>query len=46
MAVAWRGALYFQTTAERLAQLNGIAVVFEFESDESGKTAGKNWEWK
>jgi hypothetical protein len=46
MATAFRGATYFQTTSNRLARLNGIAVVFEYESDESGKTADKSYEWK
>ena len=45
-AVSWRGAVYFQTAAERLARLNGTAVVFEYEIDESGKTAAKTYEWK
>jgi hypothetical protein len=45
-AVAYRGAIYFQTTSERLSRLNGIAVVFEYETDESGKTAAKSYEWK
>ena len=38
-ASSWRGAIYFQTASEKLEQLNGIAVVFELEIDESGKTA-------
>jgi hypothetical protein len=46
MAVSWRGAIYYQTTSERLARLNGIAAVFEYEADESGKTADKTYEWK
>jgi hypothetical protein len=45
-AVAYRGAIYFQTSSQRLARLNGIAVVFEYESDESGKTTDKTYEWK
>jgi hypothetical protein len=45
-AVSYRGAVYFQTTSERLAQLNSMAVVFEYESDESGKTTAKDYEWK
>jgi len=45
-AVAWRGAIYFETTSKKLAKLNGVAVVYEFESDEGGKTESKNWEWK
>ena len=45
MASSWRGAIYFQTTSEKLAQLNGIAVVFELEIGEDGKTASKFYEW-
>ena len=45
-AVSYRGAIYFQTASERLSRLNGIAVVFEYETDESGKTAAKSYEWK
>ena len=44
-ASSWRGAIYFQTASAKLAQLNGIAVVFELEIDESGKTASKFYEW-
>jgi hypothetical protein len=46
MAVSFRGAIYFQTASERLARLNGMAVVFEYEADESGKVADKTYEWK
>ena len=46
MAAVWRGAIFFQTASERLARLNGIAVVFEFETDENGKIANKLFEWK
>ena len=45
-AVSYRGAVYFQTTSERLAPLNSIAVVFEYETDEDGKTTNKTYEWK
>jgi hypothetical protein len=45
MAVSWRGATYFQTTSERLARLNGIAGVYETETDESGKMETKIYEW-
>lgn len=44
--VRWRGALYMQTTSERFARLNRVPVVFEYESDETGKTESKSWEWK
>ncbi len=46
MAVSWRGALYYQTTSERLARLNSIAGVYEFEVDQNGKTTDKIYEWK
>lgn len=45
-AVAWRGAVYYETTSKKLAPLNGVALVYEFESDEGGKTELKAWEWK
>jgi hypothetical protein len=45
-AINWRGALFYQTTSPRLAQLNGTAVVFEFDVDENGKTEARIWEWK
>jgi hypothetical protein len=45
-AVSYRGAIYYETTSERLARLNGIAVVFEYETDESGKIVAKAYEWK
>jgi hypothetical protein len=45
-ATSWRGAIYYQTTSERLARLNGVAVVFEYDVDETGKTEAKLWEWK
>jgi hypothetical protein len=46
MATAFRGAIYFQTASDRLARLNGMAVVFEYEADESGKCSSKSYEWK
>lgn len=46
MATAFRGAIYYQTTSKRLARLNGTAVVFEYQADESGKTEDKSYEWK
>jgi hypothetical protein len=46
MGTTFRGAIYFQTASSRLARLNGTAMVFEYESDESGKTEDKTYEWK
>jgi hypothetical protein len=43
---SFRGAVYYQTTAERFAPLNGVAIVYEHESDRDGGVATKYWEWK
>jgi hypothetical protein len=45
-AVSWRGGIYYETTSKKLARLNGIAAVFEYDTDENGKTAAKLFEWK
>ena len=45
-AVAWRGAVYYQTDAPELARLNGIAVIYQFQADEAGKTQATYFEWK
>jgi hypothetical protein len=46
MAAAFRGTIYFQTNSKKLARLNGTAVAFEYEADESGKTEDKSYELK
>ncbi len=46
MAASWRGCIYYQTASQKLARLNGIAAVFEYEVDENGNTQGSGWEWK
>jgi len=45
-AVSYRGVLSYSTTSTKLARLNGIAGVFEFEVDANGNTSSKIWEWK
>ena len=41
------GSLFFSTaSAGKLAFLNNLVGVFEYESDESGNTSSKVWEWK
>lgn len=45
-AVSYRGAIYYFTTAPKLARLNSVAAVFEFEVDSAGNTHSKTWEWK
>jgi hypothetical protein len=45
--ISFRGALFHQTASEKLARLNDIAVVFEYEVAADGETAtGTFWEWK
>lgn len=46
LAASWRGILYYQTSSQRLAGLNKIPTVFEYEVDENGNTSDKLWEWK
>ena len=45
-AVSWRGAVYDQSSSERLRRLNGVAGIFEHETDENGNTIGRTYEWK
>ncbi|MBI4906784.1 MAG: hypothetical protein HY820_24355 [Acidobacteria bacterium] len=45
-AVSYRGALYYSTTSAKLASLNTVACVFEFDVDADGNTHSKMWEWK
>ncbi len=44
--VSWRGSIYYETTSQKLARLNGMAAIFEYEVDENGNTNAKIWEWK
>jgi len=45
-AVSYRGSVVYSTLSAKLAKLNGVAGVFEFESDAAGNTHSKSWEWK
>ncbi|MEW5959525.1 MAG: hypothetical protein AB1801_17510 [Chloroflexota bacterium] len=46
-AVSWRGAIYYQTASQKLARLNSVAAIFEYEVAEDGKTVQSAlWEWK
>jgi hypothetical protein len=46
-AASWRGALYFFSASPKFAQLNSIAVLFEFEIDETARGMEiKYYEWK
>ncbi|MEU6232514.1 hypothetical protein [Kitasatospora sp. NPDC047058] len=43
---SFRGSLFFSTTAPQLERLNGVAGLFEFDTDAEGKSTGKLYEWK
>ena len=45
-AVSFRGALYYQGASGKLARLNGVAVVYEWEVDENRDCQFGLWEWK
>jgi len=44
--IDYRGAIYYQSQTPGLARLNGIAALFEYTVDASGKTESKLTEWK
>jgi hypothetical protein len=46
-AVQWRGSIYYRTSSQKLAKLNGACFVYEFDVDESGANhVGRIYEWK
>lgn len=45
-AVSYRGILYYRTASQKLARLNTVAGVFEYEVAPDGSTKAKVWEWK
>ena len=45
-AVSYRGILYYRTASQKLARLNTVTGVFEYEVDAKGETLAKVWEWK
>ena len=45
-AVSYRGAVYYSTASPKLARLNTVAAIFEFDVDADGNTHSKLWEWK
>lgn len=46
MGARWRGAIYYQTTCSKLARLNGMCCLFEYDVDEVGNAKGGIYEWK
>ena len=45
-SISYRGTLFYRTPSQRLARLNNICAVFEYEIDPAGNTTSKVWEWK
>jgi hypothetical protein len=45
-AISYRGIIYYRMTSEKLARLNAVAGIFEYEVDPQGNTHSKVWEWK
>jgi len=47
MGVHWRGSLTYRTESQKLARVNGMCFVFEYDLDEDGNTSkGRIFEWK
>ena len=45
-SVHYTGSIYFHTTSEKYASLNGKTGVHEYDVDAEGNTVLKVWEWK
>lgn len=45
-SVSYRGMLFFQTKAQKLAKVNNACGAFEYDVAADGSTVAKMWEWK
>ena len=45
-STSYKGSISYKTLSSKLARLNGLAGVFEFDADASGNTHSKIWEMK
>ena len=45
-SVHYRGAIYFQTTSQKLSKLNGCTGIHEYDVDAEGNTVARIWEWR
>jgi hypothetical protein len=45
-SISYRGMLHYRTTSQKLARLNNMCGVFEYDIDPAGNTTAKFWEWK
>ena len=46
MGVTYRGAVYYDTSSPKFAQLNSLCAVFDYDVDENGNTSAILSEWK
>jgi hypothetical protein len=47
MAVQWRGSIHYRTDSQKLARINGVCFVYEYDIDETGNAStGRVYEWK
>ncbi len=46
LAVRWRASINFQTSSEKLARLNSVLGMVEYETDAEGNGKAAIWEWK
>jgi len=44
--VSYRGAIYYYSSGQKLARLNSVACVFEYDADGEGNSSSKTWEWR
>ena len=44
--ISYRGAIYLDSPSEAWAPLNGVAIVFEYDTSADGSVKGTFWEWK
>jgi hypothetical protein len=45
-SIHYRGAIYFQTSSQKLSRLNGCTAVHEYDVDAEGNAVATYWEWK
>jgi hypothetical protein len=46
LGMSYRYSISYQTSSQKLAKLNSLVCVGEWEVDENGNTKGTGWEWK
>lgn len=44
--ISFRGAIYFHTASKKLAALNSVAVLYEYDVDDEGNFTSQLYDWK